>query len=82
MGVLGSVLDVEDRNSLGNAGVSLFLDMVCIPFYFTTNGVQEVTKEMDGTTTLGRGRGLSLGPLQGKASKGRRRWDDPDNNCT
>ena len=25
-----------ERDSLGNAGVGLFLDMVCIPFYFTT----------------------------------------------
>jgi hypothetical protein len=29
-------LDLGERNSLGNAGVGLFLDMVCIPFYFTT----------------------------------------------
>ena len=32
----GSVLDMGERNSLGNAGVGLFLDMMCIPFYFTT----------------------------------------------
>jgi hypothetical protein len=31
-----SVLDLGERNSLGNAGVGLFLDMVCVPFYFTT----------------------------------------------
>jgi hypothetical protein len=30
-GVLGSVLDLGDRNSLGNAGVGLFLDIVVFP---------------------------------------------------
>jgi hypothetical protein len=44
--------------------------------------VQETTKEIDVAATQGRGQGLSLGPLQGRDSKGRMRRDDHVNNCT
>jgi hypothetical protein len=42
-----SVLVVGERNALGNAGVGLFLDMVCIPFYFATTGLSAKGNKRD-----------------------------------